>query len=94
MYSVSFSSSFFFFFLQVAELNAKVKDLDAARAASEDLILSLSAEKTRMLGSSGEASETIDELVDEYSRLVSKGDVCGVGGWMDGRGEALMFYME
>lgn len=60
-------------------LHAKVKELDKARAASEDLILSLSAEKTRMLGSSGEASETIDDLVDEYSRLVSERNVSGVG---------------
>lgn len=52
-------------------LSTKVKELDTARAASEDLILSLSAEKTRMLGSSGEANDTIESLVDEYSRLVS-----------------------
>lgn len=58
---------------QIAELSVKVKDLDRARAASEDLIVSLSAEKTRMLGSSGEANETIDSLVDEYSRLVRGG---------------------
>eukprot|EP00903_Cladosiphon_okamuranus_P018576 g17099.t1 len=53
-------------------LSAKVKELDTARAASEDLILSLSAEKTRMLGSSGEANDTIESLVDEYSRLASE----------------------
>ncbi|CAM9276390.1 unnamed protein product [Pylaiella littoralis] len=53
-------------------LSAKVKELDSARAASEDLILSLSAEKSRMLGSSGEASDTIENLVDEYSRLASE----------------------
>lgn len=58
-------------FPQRAALSSKVKELDTARAASEDLILSLSAEKSRMLGSSGEADETIDSLVDEYSRLVS-----------------------
>lgn len=58
--------------LQNSMLSAKVKELDTARAASEDLILSLSAEKTRMLGSSGEASDTIESLVDEYSRLVSQ----------------------
>lgn len=58
------------FFLQATALHSKVKELDTARAASEDLILSLSAEKSRMLGSSGEANETIDSLVDEYSRLV------------------------
>lgn len=60
-----------------AALNSKIKELDTARAASEDLIISLSAEKTRMLGSSGEASETIDDLVDEYSRLVSVSYRCG-----------------
>eukprot|EP00752_Nemacystus_decipiens_P004692 g4280.t1 len=53
-------------------LSSKVKELDTARAASEDLILSLSAEKTRMLGSSGEANDTIESLVDEYSRLASE----------------------
>lgn len=63
---------------QTAALHAKVKELDRARSASEDLILSLSAEKTRMLSTSGEASETIDDLVDEYSRLVS---VSNVSGW-------------
>lgn len=57
---------------QNSVLSAKVKELDTARAASEDLILSLSAEKTRMLGSSGEANDTIENLVDEYSRLVSR----------------------
>lgn len=59
---------------QIAELSAKVKELNRARAASEDIIVSLSAEKTRMLGSSGEANETIDSLVDEYSRLVRGGE--------------------
>lgn len=59
---------------QITELSVKVKELDRARAASEDLIVSLSAEKTRMLGSSGEANETIDSLVDEYSRLVRGGE--------------------
>lgn len=58
-------------FFQRAALSSKVKELDTARAASEDLILALSAEKSRILGSSGEANETIDSLVDEYSRLVS-----------------------
>lgn len=58
--------------VQNSVLSTKVKELDTARAASEDLILSLSAEKTRMLGSSGEASDTIESLVDEYSRLVSQ----------------------
>ncbi|CAM9805319.1 unnamed protein product, partial [Ectocarpus sp. 13 AM-2016] len=53
-------------------LSAKVKELDTARAASEDLILELSKEKSRMLGSSGEASDTIESLVDEYSRLASE----------------------
>ena len=57
-------------FFQTAALHSKVKELDMARSASEDLILSLSAEKSRMLGSSGQANETIDSLVDEYSRLV------------------------
>lgn len=57
--------------MQNSVLSAKVKELDTARAASEDLILSLSAEKTKMLGSSGEATDTIESLVDEYSRLVS-----------------------
>ncbi|CAN0253133.1 unnamed protein product, partial [Ectocarpus fasciculatus] len=53
-------------------LSAKVKELDTARSASEDLILELSKEKSRMLGSSGEASDTIESLVDEYSRLASE----------------------